>query len=145
MQKRTAILTLAAFAISCALTLACPHPARAGALENALVEWEPSLVQGTVMDVAGGRIAVAERWVLIVNTTIKGKKVQTRVVDADGNEIDARSLRRGSLVLARGGLAWDDISKGNVLVATEIRLLKKPYNLGSVGAVRELLMDVRPW
>ncbi|OQC27600.1 MAG: hypothetical protein BWX71_01286 [Deltaproteobacteria bacterium ADurb.Bin072] len=127
------------------LVLVCFATAHADTLENGLREWDPSVIQGTIMDTAKEYIVISERWVKFVDTTIRSKHLKTRIVDNRGSEQPKGALKKGVLVLAKGGLAWDDKIKTNVLLATEIQILDKPVNLQDENLRSKFHEQTRLW
>ncbi len=127
------------------LVLVCFATAHADTLDNGLREWDPSVIQGTIMDTAKEYIVISERWVKLIDTTIRGKHLKTHIVDNRGSEQPNGSLKKGILVLAKGGLAWDEKIKSNVLLATEIQILDKPVNLQDENMRSKFHEQTRPW
>jgi len=110
--------------------MACMIPMnRAYAINPAaFTEWDPSTIQGIVMEVHRDSIIVNEKWIVLVYAPVSGKLRKTRIMDKDGDPLDYSDLKKGKLVFAKGGLEWDEEKKQNVLIATEIFLLDKPTN-----------------
>jgi hypothetical protein len=117
----------------------------ASTLDNGMKDWDPSSLQGSIMEVRGDYLVISEQWVLLLNTSIKGKPLKTRVVDTRGRDMARKELKKGVLVLAKGGLAWDEKLKANVLLASEVLFLDKPLNMKDENERRRLLGPAKPW
>lgn len=117
----------------------------ADTLENGLKEWDPSVIQGTIMDTGKNSIVVSEQWIMLIDSTVRGKHLETQIMDNKGSERSKGLLKKGTLVLAKGGLAWDERLKTNVLLATEIRVLDRPVNMNDEKIRKDLRESSRPW
>jgi hypothetical protein len=108
-------------------------------------DWDPSSIQGAIMEVKGDYLVISEQWVLLLDTSIKGKSLKTRVVDTRGRDRARKELKKGVLVLAKGGLAWDEKLKANVLLANEVLFLDKPVNMKDENERKRLLGPAKSW
>lgn len=115
----------------------------ADTLENALKEWDPYVIQGRIMELGKDYVVVSEKWVRMVDANVRGKTFRTGITDGRGVGRESGALRKGMLVLAMGGLAWDDKLKANVLMATEIQILDKQVNLADENLRKKLLDKAR--
>ncbi len=119
--------------------------AYADTLDNGLKEWDPWVIQGTIMDTGKDSVVVSEKWIRLIDTTLKGKHLKTRIIDGKGVDRPNSLLKKGVLILAMGGLAWDDKLATNVLLATEIQILDSPVNLDDVNIREKLQEQNKPW
>lgn len=115
----------------------------ADTLENALKEWDPYVIQGRVMDLGKDYVVVSEQWVRMVDANVRGKSFRTDITDGRSVSREKGTLKKGMIVLATGGLAWDDKLKANVLMATEIQILDKEVNLADENLRKKLLDKAR--
>lgn len=131
------------------IVLACMMPLTglyASALSNGLKEWDPRSFQGTIMEVGPDYIVVAEKYVYLLNTFHNGKEIKTRIMDAKGIEIEKRALKAGKKVFVKGGMAYDDRRATDVLLATEVYLLEKQFDLKKNENHRKLFNErSKPW
>lgn len=97
-------------------------------LLKGLSEWDPSAIQGTIMEVSKESIVVNEQWIVFVDADVQGKLRKTSIMGKDGEKLDSSDLKKGKLIFAKGGLAWDEKKMQNVLVATDIYILDKPIS-----------------
>lgn len=117
----------------------------ADVVSDGLRSWEPTWIQGTLMDIKGGTCVVAEKQVLFLDTLYKGKQVKTRVLDTGGDEIPKERLRPGCIVLVKGGRAWDESRNGPVILATQIQILKKYIDVSDEEQRRKYLQPEELW
>lgn len=144
-MKPLRIDPLKAGVVCMALLLLATTTVYADALSNGLKEWDPSSIQGTIMDKGKGYIVIAEQYVYIYDMSFRGQQIRTRIMDGNGNEQDMADLKKGKYVLAKGGLAWDERLHTNVLMATEIFILDKPLNMKDEGQKKKYLEPAKPW
>lgn len=117
----------------------------ADTLDNGLKEWDPSVIQGTIMDNGKDFIVIYEQRIMLIDTTVKGKHFETSIMDSRGADHPKSVLKKGVLVLAKGGLAWDERIKANVLLATEIQILDRPVNLEDEKIRKKMHEQSKPW
>lgn len=137
---RMVILTGAVF-----MCMAFSPSMSTGTLSNGLNEWVPSEIQGTVMDVGRGTIAIAEQWVMIMDTSYRGKTIRTRFFNPRRDAVERVTFKSGMIVYAKGGLAWDDQLKANVLLATEIHVLDRKMDLSDEEQRKRYFSPAAPW
>jgi hypothetical protein len=131
------------------IVLACMIPLTglsASALSNGLKEWDPRSFQGTIMEVGPDYIVVAEKYVYLLNTSQGGKEIKTRIMDGNGIEIEKQALKVGKKAFVKGGMAYDDKRTTDVLLATEVYILKKPLDLkNNEGQRKKFYERSKPW
>ena len=124
------------------IPLSCVH---AGALSNAQGAWDPSATQGRIMEVGSDYLIVQEEKVVLLNTFISGKKVQTRISDGKGTVLDAEDLRKGKIVFVKGCLAFDDKTQSNVLLATDIYVVPRLLTPYDVKEYKDIMEPAEHW
>ena len=117
----------------------------AGALSNAQGAWDPSATQGRIMEVGSDYLIVQEEKVVLLNTFISGKKVQTRISDGKGTVLDAEDLRKGKIVFVKGCLAFDDKTQSNVLLATDIYVVPRLLTPYDVKEYKDIMEPAEHW
>ena len=98
--KKTMILVLFAMSLTAS--------AYASTLSDALNDWDPGMLQGKIMEVGKDYIIIQEKKIVIMDTSIGGKNVETSITDGKGRAIDQRNLKIGTIVFAKGSHAFDD-------------------------------------
>lgn len=142
-MKKTTIIKILLSALVCMMPLSGLY---ASALSNGLNEWDPRSLHGIIMEVGPGYIVVAEKYVYILDTTLGGKEIRTRIMDGSGTEMEKHSLKAGRTVLVKGGMAYDEKKAGDVLLATEIFLLNKSLDLKNNESHRKKFNErSKPW
>jgi|APIni6443716594_1056825.scaffolds.fasta_scaffold711474_1 hypothetical protein len=135
--KKTMILVI----IGMSLTAS----AYASTLSNALNDWDPGMLQGKIMEVGKDYIILQENRIVIMDTSIGGKNVETSITDGKGKAIDQRDLKRGTIVFAKGSHAIDDKTKGGVLVATEIYVVPRLLTPNDAKEYKGITEPAKPW
>lgn len=125
--------------------LAIPSLCLAGALQNAIRQWEPEGIYGRVMNVDKEMVTVREHRVLLVDDMLGRNRYKTSIMDINGNIIDPSSLRIGVYVVVKGSGAYDPVSKYNVIVAKEIYILPQQMNDEQMSKYPILSEIAAPW
>jgi hypothetical protein len=128
--------------IAFVISLSCAH---ASALSNAQEAWNPSVTQGRIIEVGSDYLIVQEEKVVLLNTFISGKKVQTRISDGRGMVLDAEDLRKGKIVFVKGCLAFDDKTQSNVLLATDIYVVPRLLTPHDVKEYKDIMEPAEHW
>lgn len=105
------------------LCLMMQGKAHAAGLSDAFSDWDPGIIQGTIMETGKNYLVVSERKINLVDTTIRGSRVKTIVKELNGSKMDQDDLLKGKVILAKGTIGIDDTTKFETLFATEIYIL----------------------
>ena len=135
--KKTMILVIVGMSLTAS--------AYASTISNALNDWDPGMLQGKIMEVGKGYIIIQENRIVIMDTSIGGKHVETSITDGKGSAFGQRDLKIGTIVFAKGSHAIDEKTKGGVLVATEIYVVPRlltPKDAKDYKGITEL---AKPW
>jgi hypothetical protein len=132
-----ALIILGAFSL--------PSICMAGALANVLRDWSPSGIYGNVAYVNRNMIMVKEHNVMLVDDVIGRTRYKTSVMDINGNELSATSIKAGVFVVVKGSGAYDPESKNNVIVAKEIYILPREMNENEISRYPILTEIASPW
>ena len=97
--------------------------AHATGVSDAFSDWDPGIIQGTIMEVGRDYIVVCERKINLVDMTIRGSRVKTFIKELNGSRMDQDDLVKGKVVLAKGTIGFDEIIKSETLFATEIYII----------------------
>lgn len=135
--KKTMILVI----VSMSLTAS----AYASTLSNALKDWDPGMLQGKIMEVGKDYIIIQENRIVIMDTSIRGRHIETSITDGKGRAIDQRDLKIGTIVFAKGSHAIDDKTKGGVLVATEIYVVPRLLTPNDAKEYKGITEPAKPW
>jgi hypothetical protein len=135
--KKTMILVI----VSMSLTAS----AYASTLSNALNDWDPGMLQGKIMEVGKDYIIIQENRIVIMDTSIRGRHIETSITDGKGRAIDQRDLKIGTIVFAKGSHAIDDKTKGGVLVATEIYVVPRLLTPNDAKEYKGITEPAKPW
>jgi hypothetical protein len=140
-MRRAALYVLAVMIIVPARAM----PVQAGVVDKAISSWEPGVIRGHVMQRDRGLIVVAEKRIMVVDTVYMGKAISTRIQDAQGREASLNGIRAGKYILAKGGFARDDERKTDVLVATDVYILDRPFGQLDEQTRKKLMEPAQPW
>jgi hypothetical protein len=118
-----------------------PSLCMAGALANAINEWQPSGIYGKVMNIEKDIITVKEHKVMLVNE----KMYKTSIKDINGKDLGLSSFKIGSFVVVKGSGAYDPVSDAGVIVAKEIYVLQKEMTEEQMNQYPILTEVASPW
>jgi hypothetical protein len=121
MKRKTAAIKVLAFAAMFVLPSLC----LAGALANAIKEWEPAGIYGKIIFSELNKLVVKEQNIMIVNDRVGKTTYTTAIMDINGKPCPATELAVGKYVIVKGSFAHDPVSKSNVVVAKEIYVLPR--------------------
>jgi hypothetical protein len=113
--------------------------AHATGLSDAFSDWDPGIMQGTIMEVGKDYIVISERKINLIDTTIKGRNVKTFIKEINGSKMDRDDLVKGKIVLAKGTIGVDDRTKSEVLFATEIYILPHRFKQDEADQYKGLM------
>jgi hypothetical protein len=119
--------------------------AYASTLSNALNDWDPGMLQGKIMEVGKDYIIIQENRIVIMDTSIRGRHVETSITDGKGRAIDQRDLKIGTIVFAKGSHAIDEKTQGGVLVATEIYVVPRLLTPKDAKEYKGITERAKPW
>jgi hypothetical protein len=108
-------------------------------LSDAFSDWDPGIMQGTIMEVGKDYIVVSERRINIIDTTIKGGSVKTLIKNLNGSKMDRDDLVKGKIILAKGTIGIDDRTKSEALFATEIYILTHRFKQNEADQYKGLM------
>jgi hypothetical protein len=137
-KKVLAVLILAG-------VFSAPCLCMAGALANAMSEWEPQGIYGKVMNMEKDIITVKERKVMLIDDKIARTRYKTAIKDINGNNLDISSLKIGIFIVIKGSGAYDPVSKSSVIVAKEIYILPKEMTEDQMNKYPILTEITAPW
>jgi hypothetical protein len=86
-----------------------------------------------------------EKRIVLLDTSISGKRVKTRIMDEQGRELDKEDLKKGTIVIAKGCLAFDDETQGDVLLATDIYIIPHVHKPDDVKGNKEFMKPAELW
>jgi len=141
---RTGKLLITLFLVSI-MSLLSLQTSSAESLSKALAQWDPDEIQGRVMEVGSDYIIVQERKILLVDEVYSGREYRTEFLDLTGKPYLKRDLRVGRVVFAKGGLAYDEEIRDNVLVATQIYFLNTAIERDKIQSYEQLVTPAEPW
>jgi hypothetical protein len=121
------------------------HVCFGGVLSNALSEWDPDAINGKIMKVGTDYIIVNEDMIILVDTSFKGEKCKSSIMDLSGNSNNQNELAVGRYVFVKGSWAIDKKKKHNVFVAKEIYLLPNGMNEKQLKDNPLFLSPTEPW
>jgi hypothetical protein len=130
------------------LFFACMIPltsAYASALSNALKDWDPAVIQGSIMEKGSDYLIVMEKKIVLLDSSISGKRITTRIMDERGRKLDRNDLKKGTIVIAKGCLAFDDKTQTDVLLATDIYCIPHVLKPDDVKGNKEFMKPAEPW
>jgi hypothetical protein len=139
---KKAILVSASLFIMCMIPLSSVY---GSALSNALKDWDPAVIQGNIMEKGSDYLIVMEKKIVLLDTRISGKRVKTRIMNEKGRELDKEDLKMGTMIFAKGCLAFDDKTQGNVLLATDIYIIPHGLKQDDVKGNKEFMEPAEPW
>lgn len=125
--------------------LSIPSLCLAGALANAIRQWEPEGIYGRVMNVEKEIVTVREHRVMLVDDRIGHIRYKTSIKDINGNNLDASSLKIGIYIVVKGSGAYDPVSKSNVIIAKEIYILPNQMTEDQMNKYPILSEITSPW
>ncbi|MGC9323721.1 MAG: hypothetical protein ACP5G0_03115 [Desulfomonilia bacterium] len=129
----------------CVAVLAFWQASSAGVLDRALVEWDPDSIQGRIMEIGPDYLIIQERKVILVDEVHAGKHHRTEILDLNGNTRLMSELKVGKVVYVKGGLAPDGETENNILVATQIYLLRNTIDRKRIMNHETLFTPATPW
>jgi hypothetical protein len=127
------------------LAAALPSMACAGVLHNAIRQWDPVGIYGSVVSIDKDIMIVKEQKVMLINDSILGKRYVTRVMDINGEEVASSALKIGAFVVVKGSGAYDAASKSDVIVAKEIYVLPREMSEKELSKYPKLNAVAEKW
>jgi hypothetical protein len=130
------------FFIACMISFSSAY---ADTLSQALAAWDPAVIHGRIMEVGSDYIIIQEKKVVILDTSISGKKIKTSITDGKGKVLEKQDLKKGILVFSKGSMSFDDKIKGDVLLATDIYVVPRLLKPEDANEYKGIMEPSKQW